>query len=128
MQQGEGSNPDSDSEGEAPEPPQAPCGRPRRARHVNPTKKRDAPSIPRLPSPEPGDGDSSEDEECVTLSTPVVTPASIQEEVVQSTIVELTLTLQIYQVMFKPCLIMHLVNMNQNQTMVQKLTLTVLHP
>ena len=36
---GEGSNPDSDSEGEAPEPPQAPCGRPRRARHVNPLRR-----------------------------------------------------------------------------------------
>ena len=55
---------------------------------MNPTKKRDAPSIPRLPSPEPGDGDSSEDEEYVTLSTPADTPASIQEEVVQSTIDE----------------------------------------
>ena len=55
---------------------------------MNPTKKRDAPSIPRLPSPELGDGDSSEDEEYVTLSTPVDTPASIQEEVVQSTIDE----------------------------------------
>ena len=85
---GEGSNPDSDSEGETPEPPQVPCGRPRRARHVNPTKKRDAPSIPRLPTPEPGDGDSREDEEYVTLSTPADTPASIQEEVVQSTIDE----------------------------------------
>ena len=55
---------------------------------MNPTKKRDAPSIPRLPSPEPGDGDSSEDEEYVTLSTPADTLASIQEEVVQSTIDE----------------------------------------
>ena len=33
-------------------------------------------------------GDSSEDEEYVTLSTPADTPASIQEEVVQSTIDE----------------------------------------
>ena len=74
---GEENNPDSDSEGEVPDPPQAPCGRPRRASHVNPTKKRDAPSLTRLPSPEPGDGDSSEDEEYVTLST----PASTQEEV-----------------------------------------------
>ena len=55
---------------------------------MNPTKKRDAPSIPRLPTPEPGDGDSSEDEEYVTLSTPADAPASIQEEVVQSTIDE----------------------------------------
>ena len=85
---GDGSDPDSDSEGEAPEPPQTPCGRPRRARHVNPTKKEDVPSIPKLPSPEAGDGDSSEDEEYVALSTPVDTPASIQEEVVQSTIDE----------------------------------------
>ena len=45
---------------------------------MNPTKKRDAPSIPRLPSPEPEDGDSSEDEEYVTLPTPVDTPASIK--------------------------------------------------
>ena len=81
---GEENNPDSDSEGEAPEPPQAPHGRPRRASHVNPTKKRDAPSITRLPSPETGDGDSSEGGEYVTLST----PASTQEEVVQSTIDE----------------------------------------
>ena len=37
----------------------------------------------RLPSPEhrTGDGDSSEDEECLTLSTPVDTPASTLEEV-----------------------------------------------
>ena len=35
-----------------------------------------------------GMGNSSEDEEYVTLSTPVDTPASIQEEVVQSTIDE----------------------------------------
>ena len=43
----------------------------------------------RLPSPEPrtGDGDSSEDEECIILSTPVDTPASTVEEV-QSTITE----------------------------------------
>ena len=55
---------------------------------MNPTKKRDAPSLIRLPSPEPGDEDSSGDEEYVTLSTPVDTPASTQEEVVQSTMVE----------------------------------------
>ena len=53
---GEGSNPDSDSEGETPEPPQVPCGRPRRARQVNPTEKRDAPSIPRLPTLSQGMG------------------------------------------------------------------------
>ena len=43
----------------------------------------------RLPSPEhrTGDGDSSEDEECITLSTPVDTPASNLEEV-QSTMTE----------------------------------------
>ena len=51
----------------------------------NPTRKRDAPSITKLPSPEPGDGNSSKDEEYATLSTPVDTPASTQEEVVQST-------------------------------------------
>ena len=43
----------------------------------------------RLPSPEhkTGDGDSSEDEECIILSTPVDTPASNIEEV-QSTMTE----------------------------------------
>ena len=76
----EDSNPDSDSEGEASETPKATCGRPRRA---NPIKKRDVPSLTRLPSPEhrTGDGDSSEDEECVILSTPVDNPASAVEEV-----------------------------------------------
>ena len=83
---GEESNPDSDSEGEASETPKATCGRPRRA---NPIKKRDVPSLTRLPSPEhrTGDGDSSEDEECIILSTPVDTPASTIEEV-QSTMTE----------------------------------------
>ena len=83
---GEESNPDSDSEGEASETPKATCGRPRR---TNPIKKRDVPSLTRLPSPEhrTGDGDSSEDEECIILSTPVDTPASTIEEV-QSTITE----------------------------------------
>ena len=83
---GEESNPDSDSEGEASETPKATRGKPRRA---GPIKKRDVPSLTRLPSPEhrTGDGDSSEDEECITLSTPVVTPASALEEV-QSTITE----------------------------------------
>ena len=43
----------------------------------------------RLPSPEhrTGDGDSSEDEECIILSTPVDTPASTIEEE-QSTMTE----------------------------------------
>ena len=54
---GEESNPGLDSEGEAPEAPQSPHGRPRRASHVNPTKKRNVPLITRLPSPEPGDGE-----------------------------------------------------------------------
>ena len=87
---GEESNPDSDSEGEASETPKATCGRPRRA---NPIKKRDVPSLTRLPCPKhrTGDGDSSEDEECITLSTPVDIPTSILEEVEvdkQSTITE----------------------------------------
>ena len=87
---GEESNPDSDSEGEASETPKATCGRPGR---VNPIKKRDLPSLTRLPSPEhrTGDGDISKDEECITLSTPVDTPASTLEEVEvdkQSTITE----------------------------------------
>ena len=83
---GEESNPDSDSEGEVSETPKATHGRPRRA---NPIKKRDVPSLNRLPSLEhrTGDGDSSEDEECITLSTPVDTPASTLEEV-QSTMNE----------------------------------------
>ena len=65
---GEESNADSDSEGESSETPKATHGRPRRA---NPIKKRDVPSLTRLPSPEhrTGDGDSSEDEECIILST-----------------------------------------------------------
>ena len=86
LRQWEESNPDSDSEGEASETPKATCGRPRRA---NPIKKRDVPSMTRLPSPEhkTGDGDSSEDEECIILSTPIDTPASNIEEV-QSTITE----------------------------------------
>ena len=77
---------DSDGEGEASDTPKATHGRPRRA---NPSKKRDVPSLTRLPSPEhmTGDGDSSEDEECVILSTPVDTPASPIEEV-QSTMNE----------------------------------------
>ena len=77
---GEESNPDSDSEGEASETPKATHGRPRRE---NPIKKRDVPSLSRLPSPEhrSGDGHSSEDEECITLSTPVDTPTSTLEEV-----------------------------------------------
>ena len=77
---------DSDSEGEASDTPKATCGRPRRA---TPIKKRDVPSLARLPSPEhmTGEGDSSEDEECVILSTPVDNPASTIEEV-QSTISE----------------------------------------
>ena len=83
---GEESNPDSDSEGEAFGTPKITCGRPRRA---NPIKKRDVPSLTRLLSPEhrTGDGDSSEDEECITLSTPVDTPDSTLEEV-PSTITE----------------------------------------
>ena len=57
---------DSDSEGEASDTPKATRGRPRRA---TPIKKRDVPSLARLPSPEhmTGEGDSSEDEECVIL-------------------------------------------------------------
>ena len=80
MRQEEESNPDSDSEGEASETTKATCGRPRR---VNPIEKTDASSLTRLPSPEhkSGDGDSSEDEECITLSTPVDIPASTLEEV-----------------------------------------------
>ena len=83
---GEESNPDSDSEGEASEAPKATRGRPRKA---TPIKKRDVPSLTRLPSPEPrtGDGDSSEDEKCIILPTPVDTPASTIEEV-QSTMSE----------------------------------------
>ena len=83
---GEESNPDSDSEGEASETHKATCRRPRRA---NPIKKRDVPSMTRLPSPEhrTGDGDSSEDEECIILSTPVDIPALTIEEV-QSTLSE----------------------------------------
>ena len=83
---GEESNPDSDSEGEAPEAPKATHGRPRKA---TPIKKRDVPTLTRLPSPElrTGDGDSSEDEECIILPTPVDTPASTIEEV-QSTLSE----------------------------------------
>ena len=49
---GEESSPDSESEGEASGTPKATCGRPRRASHVNPTKKRDAPPLTSLPSPE----------------------------------------------------------------------------
>ena len=62
---GEESNPDSDSECEASETPKATCGRPRRVSLV----KRDVPSLTRLPSPEhrTGEGDGSEDEECITL-------------------------------------------------------------
>ena len=77
---------DSDSEGEASDTPKATHGRPRRA---TPIKRRDVPSLTRLPSPEhmTGDGDSSEDEECVILSTPVHNPASTIEEV-QSTLSE----------------------------------------
>ena len=80
LRQGEESSPDSDSKGEASDTPKATRGRPRRA---NPTGKRDVPSMTRLPSPEhrTGDGDSSEDEECIILSTPVDTPASTIEEV-----------------------------------------------
>ena len=50
---------------------------------VNPIKKRDVPLLTRLPTPEQrtGDGDSSEDEECITLSMPVDIPASTLEEV-----------------------------------------------
>ena len=64
---------DSDSEGDASDTPQATHGRPRRA---TPNKKKDIPSLARLPSPEhmTGDEDSSEDEECVILSTPVDNP------------------------------------------------------
>ena len=40
---------DSDSEGEASDTPKGTCGRPRRA---TPIKKRDVPSLARLPSPE----------------------------------------------------------------------------
>ena len=80
---GEESNPDSESEGEAPETPKATCGRPRRVSHVNFIKKRDVLSLTSLPSPEhrTGDGDSSEDEELITLSTPVDIPTSTLEEV-----------------------------------------------
>ena len=86
MRQGEESNPDSDSEGEASDIPKATFGRPRRA---NPIGKRDVPSMTRLPSPEhrTGNGDSSEDEKCIILSTPVDTSASTIEEV-QSTMTE----------------------------------------
>ena len=82
---------DSDSEDEASAIPQATCGRPRRS---TPKKKRDVPSLARLPSPEhmAREGDSSEDEECVILSTPVDNPASTIEEV-QSTISEPVTTL-----------------------------------
>ena len=71
---------DSDSEGEASDTPQATCGRPRRA---TPNKKKDILSLARLPSPEhmTGDEDSSGDEECVILSTPVDNPTSTIEEV-----------------------------------------------
>ena len=80
---GEESNPDADSEGEASETPHATRGRPKGVRHVSPIKKRDVPTLTRLPSPEhkTGDGDSSEDEECITLSTPVDIPTSTLEEV-----------------------------------------------
>ena len=83
---GEESNPDSDSEGEAPDAPKATCGRPKKA---TPIKKRDVPTLTRLPSPEPwtGDGDSSDEEECIILPTPVDTPASPIEGV-QSTMSE----------------------------------------
>ena len=86
LRQGEESNPDSDSEGEASDTPKATHGRPRRA---SPIKKRDVPSMTRLPSPEhkTGDRDSSEDEECIILSAPVDIPASTIEEV-QSTMTE----------------------------------------
>ena len=71
---------DSDSEGEASDTPQTTRGRPRRA---TPNKKKDIPSLARLPSQEhmTGDEDSSEDEECVILSTPVDNPTSTIEEV-----------------------------------------------
>ena len=95
---------------------------------MNPTKKRDAPSIARLPSPEPGDGDSSEDEEYVPCQPQLTPQPPLKRRWYSQQQMNLTLTHQIYQVMFKPCLIMHQVNMNQNQTMVQKVTLTVLHP
>ena len=49
---GEESGPDSESEGEASETSKATHGRPRRTSHVNPTKKRDAPPLTSLPSPE----------------------------------------------------------------------------
>ena len=50
---------------------------------MNPIKKRDALSLASLPSPEhmTGNGDSSEDEECITLSNPVDSPSSTLEEV-----------------------------------------------
>ena len=48
---------------------------------ATPIKKRDVPSLAEHMT---GDGDSSEDEECVILSTPVDNPASTIEEV-QST-------------------------------------------
>ena len=79
---------------------------------MNPIRKRDAPFLTRLPSPEhrPGDGDSSEDEEYVTLSTPVDTPASTLEEVEvdkQSTIDEPVTDLSSD---IQPCLIMNQMN------------------
>ena len=54
---GEEINPDSESEGEAPETPKATRGRPRRVSQVNPIKKRDVPSLTSLPSPEHRTGD-----------------------------------------------------------------------
>ena len=70
---GEESNPDSECEGEASETPKATHGRPRRGSPVNPIKRIDVPPLTSLPSSEhrSGDGDSSEDEVCITLSTPV---------------------------------------------------------
>ena len=60
----EESGPDSESEGEAPEAPRDTCGRPWKASHVTPTRRRGAPihlsgdghpTLVSLPSPEPID-------------------------------------------------------------------------
>ena len=88
----EESSPDSESEGEAPEVPRATCGRPRKTSHVTSNRKRGAPihlsgdshpTLASLSSHEPmtGDEDSSEDEECITPSTPVGSPPSTPEAV-----------------------------------------------
>ena len=88
----EESSPESESVGEAPEAPRATHGRPRKASHVTPTRKRGTPiplsgdrhpTLTSLPSPEPmtGDEDSSEDEGCIIPSTPVDSLPSTTERV-----------------------------------------------